>query len=298
MSLRFRWVAIETTTHCNSNCAVCPHGSLFRHPLTTMPVELFEKILREIATHHQVDEHIRFGGMGDPSCDSSLLERLRFMQKETPNLHPHVASNMASWKKRYSEAVVKERLLPAMRFSLLGMTPEASQRVYNRPDQGRQACEAIDYFLACNAAAGHPVRTELYTLLLPEDDGEVKRIQAAYWDRVDDFEVWKPHSWSNLLPHLRKRQEKRRTCSKLVNPEPVICVNGDVCPCSMDVNRDLAFGNLQHQTLQEIYEHAAWQRLVSLNQSGDIETEPTCTGCTFLNADNSEVLIEQKQRHS
>ncbi|MBF0438440.1 MAG: SPASM domain-containing protein [Magnetococcales bacterium] len=294
MSLHFRWVGIETTTHCNSSCVVCPHDTLFRHPLTTMPLELFIKILREIATHHSIDEHIRFGGMGDPSCDSLLLERLRFMQQETPNLSPHIASNMASWKKRHTEAVVTERLLPAMRFSLLALTPEASQRVYHRADQGEDARRAIEYFLERNAACGQPIRTELYTLLLENDTDEVERIKAVFWDKVDAMEVWKPHSWSNLLPHLRPTQGQRRSCGKLINPEPVICVNGDVCPCSMDINRELAFGNMNHQTLQEIYDGQPWKRLVSLNQQGEIETIPTCTGCTFLNADSEGVLIEQK----
>ncbi|MBF0098164.1 MAG: SPASM domain-containing protein [Magnetococcales bacterium] len=294
MSQHFRWIAIETTTHCNSQCTVCPHDTLFRHPFTTMSGELFEKCLLEIAELHTVSEHIRFGGMGDPSCDNQLLERLRFMQKETPNLQPHVASNMASWKKRDTEAVIQEQLLPAMRFSLLGLTPEGSMRAYQRSEQGERASRAIDYFLQYNAQSPHPVRTELYTLLMPDDQGEVAQIKARFWDRVDAFEVWRPHSWSNLLPHLRANQVVRRRCSKLIHPEPVICVNGDVCPCSMDVNRELAFGNLAEHSLQEIYQGSAWHRLVELNAQGLIETLPTCHGCTFLNADGSGVLIEHK----
>ncbi|WP_130470903.1 radical SAM/SPASM domain-containing protein [Candidatus Magnetaquicoccus inordinatus] len=294
MALRFRWIAIETTTHCNSHCTVCPHGTLFQHPLTTMSEALFSKILREIAEEHTVDEHIRFGGMGDPSCDNQLLERLRFMQKETAHLSPHVASNMASWKKRYTEAVIQEQLLPAMRFSLLGLSPERSMRAYQRAEQGEQARRAIDYFLEYNSRSSQPVRTELYTLLMPDDQGEVAHIKEVFWDRVDAFEVWRPHSWSNLFPQLRPTQNERRQCSKLLQPEPVICVNGDVCPCSMDVNRQLAFGNVGEQSLQEIYQGAAWQRLVALNAQGLIETLPTCHGCTFLNADGSGVLIEHK----
>ncbi|MBF0184235.1 MAG: SPASM domain-containing protein [Magnetococcales bacterium] len=294
MSLHFRWIAIETTTHCNSHCTVCPHGSLFRHPFTTMDNELFEKCLLEIAELHTVAEHIRFGGMGDPGCDNQLLERLRFMQKETPDLQPHVASNMASWKKRYSQAVIHEHLLPAMRFSLLGLTPEGSLRAYQRAEQGEQARRAIDTFLELNAQSAHPVRTELYTLLMADDQGEVEKIKAMYWHRVDAFEVWRPHSWSNLFPELRPSQKERRRCSKLINPEPVICVNGAVCPCSMDINRELAFGNLAEHSLQEIYQGAAWRHLVELNEQGLIETLPTCHGCTFLNADGSDVLIEHK----
>lgn len=295
MSLRFRWIAVETTTHCNSSCSVCPHDTLFRHPFTHMPMQLFEKVIRDIDANHPVDEHIRFGGMGDSSCDALLLERLRFMQKQTPGLHPHVASNMAAWKRRYSDAVIQERLLPNIRFSLLALTTEASQRVYRHAEQGEQAHKAITYFLQQNAAHGHPIRTELYTLRLADDNGEVELIKSAFWDAVDDFEVWLPHSWSNLLPHLRAQQSQRRLCSKLIAPEPVICVNGDVCPCSMDINRDLAFGNLAQQSLQEVYTSPQWQKLVDLNQQGAIETLATCKGCAFLNADSSGVMVEQKK---
>ena len=57
---------------------------------------------------------------------------------------------------------------------------------------------------------GHPVWIEVYTLMLDGMERDVELIKERYWDAADEFEVWKPHAWSNIFPDLRPRQEDRR----------------------------------------------------------------------------------------
>ena len=290
----FRSLAIETTTVCNSKCVVCPHETLFERPITTMPMRLFKKILLDLRDNHKLSCPIVLGGMGDSSCDKLLVERLRFAREHTPDFQFVAASNMALWKPAMTDAVIGQRLIAKLRFSLLAYTDEGSLRMYKRGDQVRKACEAFDYFLDRNRAAGNPVVTEIYTLLLPDDTGDVEGIKARYWDVVDLFEVWRPHSWANIFPELRPLKPGRMRCSKIESFDPVICVDGDVTSCSMDINHKNVYGNLARQSVAEVIEGEVYRRYRETNRQGRLDTVELCGNCAFINNQEPDVLLESK----
>ena len=126
-----------------------------------------------------------------------------------------------------------------------------------------------------------------------EDD--VACVKDRYWDAADEFEVWKPHSWSNLFPNLRPNQADRCPCKSVTNMDQImIGIYGDVIPCSMDINYTLSLGTLRDQSLEEILSGDETRNLQALNAAGEIETKDTCRGCVYLNADSSDVLLESK----
>ncbi|CAA7621675.1 SPASM domain-containing protein [Magnetospirillum sp. UT-4] len=292
-----RSLALETTTVCNSKCVVCPHDTLLERPLTHMTTDLFEKVMWDVYRNHRLMGPVGFGGgMGDAGCDKHLLERLRFVRRNMPEYQIDASSNMALWKRDWTDAVVGERLMDKMRFSLLAYTDAGSLRMYKRADQVRKACEAIDYFLERNRAAGNPVTTEIYTLLVPEDEGDVEGIKARYWDQVDLFEVWRPHSWANLFPELRTLTAGRMRCSKIAAFDLLVCVDGDVTSCTMDINHQNVYGNLNHQTVEEVFAGKAFAAYVEANEAGDLGRFDLCRNCVFINDQKQEVLLEAKSR--
>lgn len=79
-------VGIETVNYCNSRCIFCP---LFQgkdqidrkiRPRTTMSIELFEKIFREIASWKVGAELIYLNVHGEPLLDQSFKERLAILK--------------------------------------------------------------------------------------------------------------------------------------------------------------------------------------------------------------------------
>ena len=292
MAFRFKNIGIETTSICNSDCVVCPRGAYYEMPVTTMPMDLFEKIVIDLHDN-RIEKTLRFSGMGDPSCDRLLIERLRFCRRRTPDLRLVVLSNMAAWKASFSDAIVEERLLDTLRASMFAASEKASEIAYGDRSQAATARAALEHFIAKNRSAGQPVRTHVYTLIHPGAEGEAERVKEAYWDLVDEFEIWRAHNWSNRFD-FRPLQARRRECYRVEDFEASIRVNGDVVACSMDINHTLVYGNLRFQTMLEVYEGPAYRRLREMNRSGLIETNDTCRGCAFLNDDESDVLVESK----
>ena len=260
-----------------------------------MCVDLFEKIIMDIYENHDVERSVRFGGMGDPSCDKHLIKRLKFVKKNAPELKISLSSNMEVWKPELTKIIISEVLISSMRFSILAYTPKASNRIYGDNLLTEKARHQIDYFLSANAIAGHPIWTEVYTLLFQDQKGEVEKIKNRYWESVDEFEIWQPHGWSNRYPELRSKQKSRIKCKSVMEmDQPMIGIQGDFIPCSMDINYKLSLGNIGTNTVEQILDGKKCHELSELNQNDKLEDKPTCKGCVYLNADNSDVLYESK----
>lgn len=295
MTQTFKYVGIETTTICNAKCVVCPREDHYGQPFGYMAQDLFEKIIVDIRDNHKLESLIRFGGMGDASCDRFLLDRLRFIKKEAPDIKVGLSSNMGIWKRSFTDAIIAEDLATHMRFSILAFSDEFSEKVYKDKDLAQKARRKIDEFLEQNDKAGHPLWIEVYTLMLDGMEQDVQRIKDRYWDSADEFEIWKPHTWSNIFSELRPNQEKRCPCKSVTNMDQVLIgVNGDVIPCSMDINYTLSLGSVKTQSLEDIITGKKCRDLQDLNAAGQIETLATCKGCVYLNAEPSEVLLESK----
>lgn len=295
MTQTFKYVGIETTTVCNAKCVVCPRENHYGHRFGYMDQKLFEKIILDLHENHVVQSLIRFGGMGDSSCDRFLLDRLRFVKKVAPEIKIGLSSNMELWKPAFTEAVIGEELISHMRFSILAFSEEFSTKVYKKREVAENARRNIDAFIQANEKAGHPIWIEVYTLLMDGMADDVANIKALYWDAADEFEVWRPHTWSNLFPDLRAYQPQRCPCKSVTNMDQImIGVYGDVIPCSMDINYTLSLGSLRDESLEDILTGQKCLDLQRLNAGGEIETNPTCKGCVYLNADSSDVLIESK----
>jgi hypothetical protein len=152
---------------------------------------------------------------------------------------------MEVWKPELTKIIVSEVLISSMRFSILAYTPKASNRIYGDNLLTEKARHQIDYFLSANAIAGHPIWTEVYTLLFQDQKGEVEKIKNRYWESVDEFEIWQPHGWSNRYPELRSKQKSRIKCKSVMEmDQPMIGIQGDFIPCSMDINYKLSLGNI------------------------------------------------------
>lgn len=295
MTQRFKYVGIETTTVCNAKCTVCPREDHYGYRFGYMDHKLFEKIILDLRDNHQIDSLIRFGGMGDASCDRFLLDRLRFIKNEAPGLKVGLSSNMEVWRPAFTEAIVEEQLISHMRFSILAYSEKFSEKVYKDPKLAEKARAKIDNFIETNDKAGHPIWIEAYTLMLDGMERDVELIKQRYWEAADEFEVWKPHAWSNLFHDLRAKQEDRCPCKSVTNMDQILIgIYGDVIPCSMDINYTLSLGSLQNQTLDEILTGEKCRSLQGMNATGRIEENAACNGCVYLNAHPTEVMLESK----
>ncbi len=99
-----RALGIETVGRCNATCGFCPHSELERNRLE-MPEELFEKILRDLAEFPR-DWPLRVypNMVNEPFMDKRIFERLAGIQDVLPNAVITAFTNFnvlpKGWKKK------------------------------------------------------------------------------------------------------------------------------------------------------------------------------------------------------
>jgi hypothetical protein len=95
-----RFVAFGTTGVCNASCIHCPTGkpATAHVPRVTMPMPLFERIIRDMAALHlTVDIQMSLGLFGDGLVDPLVLERVRLVRRLLPDAKVSVNTNGAAY---------------------------------------------------------------------------------------------------------------------------------------------------------------------------------------------------------
>lgn len=103
ISRRPIYLALETTTLCNSRCVFCVYRKIKRQK-TIMTMALFEKICCEYEVLG--GGYIGFNPLlSDPLVDPFFMERIRYLADHHPRLIPHVFTNAIGFS-RFSDAEI------------------------------------------------------------------------------------------------------------------------------------------------------------------------------------------------
>lgn len=89
----FRSIELETRTRCNSSCSFCAASILTdQRPDILMPVELYEKILAELRERNY-DGNIKFFVNNEPLLDKRTAEFVRMAREQVPHCKTEVHTN-------------------------------------------------------------------------------------------------------------------------------------------------------------------------------------------------------------
>ena len=114
-SLRF--IAFGTTGVCNASCIHCPTNKpeTEQVPRVTMPMPLFERIVREIAALHlSVRTQLSFGLFGDALIDPLVVQRLHLVRRLLPEVRISVNTNGAAYSPARHKALFEQTSIIAL----------------------------------------------------------------------------------------------------------------------------------------------------------------------------------------
>jgi len=123
-------IMIENTNCCNARCVMCPRETLTRKR-GFMPVELFEKIIREVSgAKRQPVVHLH--GFGEPLLDESLPERI-MLAKAFGIKHTYLVTNASLLFPETASKIISSGL-DAMKISFYGTDEESYSATMRRLD--------------------------------------------------------------------------------------------------------------------------------------------------------------------
>lgn len=254
-------IQLETTNLCNSNCRFCPHSDFKEYG--TMDDALYRSILEQAAKLPSLSLFIPML-TGEPFLDPNFVDRLHLAKQLLPNAEMDVYTNGSFLTEETIQAV---KDIPGLRFSisLNGMSPETRKRIMGLDDYWKvvQSMKALDL-------AGVKYRATM--VAYPDISREECKSFIEAGGTVIQYQ-----SWAGLeYPYDRRRWTQ---CARVIN-YMTIRYTGDVCLCCFDPFGEESYGNLNEQTIEEIWTSNKHREYQNLHKQGKGNEIPKCHQCT------------------
>jgi len=253
--LKLDVLGIEFTSICDLNCRWCSLDRTKR--LGYMKIELLDKILKEVVKKENKIKNIALHHAGETILHPKLKEMLDLLgeyKKQNPNF-PKVSllTNANSLTKEKSQTIINSGAVDWVRFSIDGGNKKDFEYI-RRGAKWEKILENVHNFLNLNKE----ISTSIFTILKDK-----KRFSGDFLKlikRVDEHKIIFPHDWSGDIEFKEKKYRKMINlaknepggCSRALNSMDVLW-NGDIVPCCSDLNGRLVIGNLNKNSLLDVY---------------------------------------------
>lgn len=254
------YLQVETTNRCNGKCLFCPHHKF--KEIGVMSQDLYEKIIDEASLLPNLE---MFHPMltGEPFLDESFIERLRLARKKLDAEFEIYTNGSFLTEKIIHE--LKDISGLHLSVSLNGLKAETRKKVMGLDDywqivQSFKLMEKVGLKYRSTMVAYPEISQEEIAGFI-ESGGIAIRYQ----------------SWAGLqYPFERRRWT---SCPRAINQMTVL-YTGKVCLCCFDPFGDVTFGDLNNQTIEEIWNTNRHKEYQSMHKQGRGHELPKCESCT------------------
>ncbi len=252
---------IETTNICQAKCKFCPHDKF--KEFGTMTDETYKKIVDEASQLPNLQLFIPML-TGEPFCDKEILTRLRYARERMPWVAIQLYTNGGLLTFDILQELKKIPTF-ALSISLNALNPETRKKVVGLDDWS------------------HVVRMAHYA----EQIGLSYRVSLIAYPEISEAEVkgfvqaggtvFAYQSWAGQqYPYERKRWT---SCVRALG-HMTIRYNGDANLCCFDPFGKVSFGNVNTQTIEEIWKSVRRQEYITSHKAGSGNKMPLCENCS------------------
>lgn len=268
-------IQLESSTKCDAKCDFCPHSKLQR-PGGEMSDATFEKILQG-ASNLDICEILLFLN-GEPLRFPRLFKWLQRLREK--NCATTLFTNANALNLEKAEAIIGySDVIRTVVFSLGGYDEKTYRDIMN-----------LSYYR---------VRRNVENFCALNHEGKIKTAgHIPMYSRTAGFigewtQLWKPivgqaaatsmYNFAGLISDTLELKEddnhRRAPCSRLNHI--TILHDGRVCLCCMDAEGDVILGDVNEQSLSEIYDSPFARHYRKLHAQGRFSELPLCRDCNM-----------------
>jgi spiro-SPASM protein len=268
------YVEIELTGRCDLDCIFCFRKTL-KTVHTEMEIDLFKKILRDM-NYFKLPYSICLGGSGEPMMHKNFFEILDIARDEKLIENIIIETNGILADGNYKNYLISmnDKRLKTI-FNINGMDPESYKSIHN----GDFFSTVFQNVTSIKDAV--PFDDTIYIQIMKINETE------QFLDKFYDF--WEKYKIQIILQKQNTfiGRIKDRTYSDLSPLERTPCwhlqrdfnilSDGRVMFCKQDVNGDLARGNLNNDSISQIFANSKNSFLNDYKKN--FGTNPDCASC-------------------
>jgi len=275
-------IRIEPTNICNANCIMCPREKMKR-PQGILDMDLYKSIVDQAVDAGA--KQISLENYGEPFLDPYIFDRAEYAKSK--NLETLTITNASLLDEGKCHKILN--FFDVIRISIYGMTKETYERIH-RSLQFDKTQKNIDRLFAIHREAKESkTRIQAYFLLMEENKHEMRSFLDKYENIASAVSIWKPHNWGDGRKY-RKLLGKKISCSRPLTGPLQVQWDGMVVPCCFDYDSRMILGDLNKQTLAEVFRGQSYEELRQAHREGDFSKFPFCNVCDQLNK-REDVLV-------
>jgi len=254
-------INFESSTACNARCTFCPRYEMTR-PRGEMSDELFYKIIRD-GKAMGIRSYSPFMN-GEPFVFPRIWQWLDYMEKERVKV-----SLFTNAEYMDVDRLIKYKNILYVNCSINAASRDTYNKVMRGPDYDKVISNTNELL---NKAPFHTRASFIITEDNVHEVEEFKKMYRGNKRKINGFANWTGDKHSSLA-----RVGNRIPCYVLLN-QIFILWDGRMVPCCMDWNCKMTLGDVNTQTIKEVWDSYTWMREKHNNCDFDI---PICIPCNY-----------------
>ena len=266
---------VETTNFCNARCIFCAHNQIQEHGI--MSDTLYAKILRDASMLGSPPQTFIPMLTGEPFLDSKIIDRIREARVALPKTEIHLYTNGSL----LTEALIHKLAEISdfcLNISVNGASTETRKRLTGLDDY-EHVVRMVD-----NVAKLHIPHT-VSLVKHPSITNEEEETFNLKWGRAtsnSSFKVPYVFQHLNFAGLTYPLTECNSTRCIHATSHMTVLWDGRVNLCCMDPLGKKIFGNLNHQTISEVWFSEGRQHYVSLHKMNKGMECEVCRDCNIF----------------
>lgn len=267
-------VTTESTAKCNLFCPMCPREEIDKPPVN-MDLGMFERMVDESG---RLLEYITPYGLGEPFLNPQIFDMIRYCKDR--GIKVGLSSNATILPDKMCRKII-ESGLDYLIFAVDGTTPQVYAKYRKGGDYGT-VCANIRRFLQVKQELGSSMIVCLQMVRLPDNSHQTDEFVRMWTipgvDEVRIKEDETKYEGVGFKPAANGKKKKYNPCYLLWQGPMYVRVDGEVWPCCHAWKSE-SLGNLNEQSLTQIWNGPKMQALRAAHVDGDIDAYPDCVNC-------------------
>jgi radical SAM protein with 4Fe4S-binding SPASM domain len=232
-----------------------------------MGMALYQKIINDAATVPFID-HLTLNGLGEPTLDALLVDRIRYARKFMPAITIDFYTNGSKLSRELCDKL-KKAGITCIFISLNAVREKTREEIMGLNDYSHVE-EMCNYL--------KEIGVKIYVLsTINKDLMEQSDIDKMKEDWGKDA---MPHLEGNWAGKLYMPRVKQHNCCSRALTQIMVLWDGRVSLCCQDGEGEVIFGNLNDQTIREVYNSPEYLRYREFHHDGKRSELKLCDVCT------------------
>jgi len=299
---------IETTNYCNMKCVMCPRTIFMERKNIWINDELFDKLTDHIDIYPEekvekffdwvekdykqsiseqsengfyfsiVSRHLVLHGFGEPFLDKNLLKRIELCTKK--KIPTYFSCTPATMTIEKAEKAMKAGL-GVLKFSLDALDESKIKKIRGKKANFQESIDKILHLIEFKKK--NNLKTKLVPcmidLSIDNVDIEMHKNFLSFWKDKDVYAYIKSQDNRWLYendPTMKSRSHYSKQYCEYPWLSVSIMADGNVVPCTQISNDEIVLGNINKNTLDEIWNGENYKKLRQMHIDGSFPAGHKC----------------------